>query len=74
MLMRKKCFGIILQAIVLILFFSTCNKGQNERRENGWYYILDNRQDSLSSEPIVTVKDFVALKLDSGEISGNLFT
>lgn len=72
--MEKKRFAILLGAIFLnILFFASCNKEQTERRENGWYHILDNRKDSLSIEPIVTVKDFVALKLDSGTMSGQPF-
>lgn len=34
-------------------------------RPNGWYLITSETKDSISKEPIVTVKDFVALKLDS---------
>ncbi|MBK5722101.1 hypothetical protein JGH11_14580 [Dysgonomonas sp. Marseille-P4677] len=72
--MKKNYFGILLGAILLnTLLFSSCSQGQNKRRENGWYHILDNRKDSVSIEPIVAVKDFVALKLDSGEISGQPF-
>ena len=34
-------------------------------RPDGWYYVIDLKSDSLSVEPIVTVKDFAKLKLDS---------
>lgn len=72
--MKKNYFGILLGAILLnTLLLSSCSQEQNKRRENGWYHILDNRKDSLSIEPIVTVKDFVALKLDSSAISGQPF-
>lgn len=69
--MKANCIKIILGAIFLnTLLISSCNEVQEGSRENGWYHILDNREDSLSIEPIVTVKDFVALKLDSIEIYG----
>lgn len=42
--------------------FSIC---QNKLRENGWYHILSGQTDSISREPIVTTKDFIALKLDT---------
>ena len=34
-------------------------------RPNGWYYVIDMEHDSLSADPIVTVKDFARIKLDS---------
>lgn len=34
-------------------------------RENGWYHVVNPNGDSLSLHPIVTVKDFVALQMDS---------
>lgn len=39
-------------------------------RPNGWYYVVDLENDSLSTAPIVTVKDFAKLKLDSALDSG----
>ena len=33
--------------------------------ENGWYYIVDGTQDSIVPTPIVTVKEFGALRVDS---------
>ncbi|WP_101688479.1 SecDF P1 head subdomain-containing protein [Dysgonomonas massiliensis] len=72
--MKKDYFVIILGAILLnVLLFTSCNQAQNDSRENGWYNIQDNKKDSISIEPIVTVKDFVALKLDSIEIDGKPF-
>jgi len=48
-----------------------CKNNNAVHRENGWYHILDDKQDSLSKEPIVTVKDFTALRLESDSL-GNL--
>ena len=53
--------------IPLCLFLlSVCNPKKNER-PNGWYYITDRVEDSISSEPIVTINDFEEIKLDSAE-------
>lgn len=38
---------------------------QTPQWENGWYFIMDEQKDSISPKPIVTVKEFVDLKLDS---------
>ena len=35
-----------------------------KHRENGWYRIIDGQKDSIASLPIVTVKEFAALRLD----------
>ena len=35
-----------------------------KHRENGWYRIIDGQKDSIASQPIVTVKEFAALRLD----------
>ena len=45
---------------------SVCNPKKNER-PNGWYYITDRVEDSISLEPIVTINDFEEIKLDSAE-------
>ena len=51
--------------IPLSLFLlSVCNPKKNER-PNGWYYITDRVEDSISLEPIVTINDFEEIKLDS---------
>ena len=34
-------------------------------RENGWYHVMQGQEDSIAHEPIITVKDFIALRLDS---------
>ena len=53
--------------IPLSLFLlSVCNPKKNER-PNGWYYITDRVEDSISLEPIVTINDFEEIKLDSAE-------
>ena len=53
--------------IPLCLFLlSVCNPKKNER-PNGWYYITDRVEDSISLEPIVTINDFEEIKLDSAE-------
>ncbi len=38
---------------------------QTQHRPNGWYHIKNGIRDSLAKEPIVTVKDFAELRLDS---------
>lgn len=42
----------------------SCSQEQTSQKENGWYHIIDEQQDSISQEPIVTVKDFVELNLE----------
>ena len=36
-----------------------------KHRENGWYRIIDGQKDSIASLPIVTVKEFASLRLDT---------
>ena len=59
--MWRKLLGI-LTLFSFLPYFSIC---QNKLRENGWYHILSGQTDSISREPIVTTKDFIALKLDT---------
>lgn len=40
---------------------------RKNERPNGWYYITDRVEDSISLEPIVTINDFEEIKLDSAE-------
>ena len=59
--------------IPLCLFLlSACNPKKSDR-PNGWYYITDRVEDSISSEPIVAVNDFEEIKLDSAETSKGKF-
>ena len=55
--MWRKLLGI-LTLFSFLPYFSIC---QNKLRENGWYHILSGQTDSISREPIVTTKDFIAL-------------
>ena len=49
-----------------IVFFPTVFFDLPEQASgNGWYHILSGQTDSISREPIVTTKDFIALKLDT---------
>lgn len=41
------------------------NPSSSQHLENGWYTLRIQNKDTLIHEPIVTVKDFVELKLDS---------
>ena len=61
--------NIILFSLISLLFFSPRMKAQPNtakhdftHKENGWYHVLSTG--SLSSKPIITVKDFVGLKLE----------
>lgn len=61
--------NIILFSLISLLFFSPRMKAQPNtaehyftHKENGWYHVLSTG--SLSSKPIITVRDFVGLKLE----------
>lgn len=51
--------------LLLILGCTSSAFADNSLRPNGWYYVVDMETDSLSAEPIVRVKDFSELALDS---------
>lgn len=51
----------LLLLTILSIGFVSCNFN----RPNGWYYITDGANDSVSSNPIVTITDFETLILDS---------
>lgn len=52
----------ILLSLVLLCILISPASGQIPHRENGWYRI--EKSDTLSTIPIVTVKDFVGLQLE----------
>ena len=61
--------NIVLFSLISLLFFSPRMKAQPNtakhyftHKENGWYHVLSTG--SLSPKPIITVKDFVGLKLE----------
>lgn len=60
---RKAFISVLL--FLWAFCFANCNR--NSYRANGWYHIISGQKDSIFHEPIVTVKDFVALRLDSYE-------
>ncbi len=60
----KHCLFICLFIYSILLFSSSCTT-RNTERANGWYYISNGTNDSISEKPIVTVDDFEILKLDS---------
>lgn len=57
----KYLFGLL----VLLVCLASCRQAHKVHRESGWYHILPQPTDSLAKEPIVAVKDFVALRMDS---------
>ncbi len=63
--------ALLLVAIYFLNLTPDDNR-QARKRENGWYHIHDNRKDSISDSPIITVKDFVGLGLDSTLSSGRI--
>ena len=65
--MKASKLIMLLFALHCILY---CN-AQTIERENGWYYIMEGRKDSISKESIITVKDFAFLRLDSFSYSDN---
>lgn len=49
----------------MVLHCISYSNAQTEERKNGWYYMLEGMEDSVSKESIITVKDFAFLRLDS---------
>ena len=41
------------------------DRGQAAGRENGWYRIIDGVADSIAPRPVLTVKEFAELRLDT---------
>lgn len=59
--------------IIIFIFcvvFGAC-RTQKQNRPNGWYHIANGMADSVAAEPIVTVKDFAELRLDSARFDGS---
>ena len=56
---------MILFGILSLCLFVYAENQIGRQRANGWYHLTFGQKDSLSEEPIVTVKDFTALRLDS---------
>ena len=68
--MKSKNLLKVLSALLCTICCTSCNKANNNKmthRENGWYSITCDKKDSLSHEPIVTVKEFSELHLESDE-------
>lgn len=62
----RNLFGILLPIACLTSCLASCNRSHRSRQyENGWYHIISEQKDSIDPEPIVTVKDFSALRLDT---------
>lgn len=61
--MKNKLTFILLTAAMVII--GACRQPSAAHRENGWYRIVDGQLDSIALTPIVTVKDFVELRLDT---------
>ena len=57
--------SIVLMLSIGLLWVGCQHKPIAAHRENDWYHMVNPNEDSLSLRPIVTVKDFVALRMDS---------
>lgn len=57
--------SVVLMLAIRLLWVGCQHKSIAIHRENGWYPVTGNSNDSLSLEPIVTTKDFSVLRLDS---------
>lgn len=55
----------ILFGILSLCLFVYAGSQTSRQRANGWYHLSLGQEDSLSKEPIVTVKDFTNLRLDT---------
>lgn len=63
---RKYVKTTIPVVLSILLCCLSCNAPkQNVPKENGWYYVVDGEKNDVSHDPIVTVKEFTSLKLDS---------
>lgn len=58
---------LILGVLCVLLASWTSNK----KHVNGWYFITDNKTNTLDPKPIVTVSDFGMLRIDSMPDSKN---
>lgn len=57
--------SVVLMLAIRLLWVGSQHKSIAIHRENGWYPVTGDSNDSLSLEPIVTTKDFSVLRLDS---------
>ena len=56
---------VVLMLAIGLIWVGCQHKPIATHRENGWYHVTGDSNDSLSLEPIVTTKDFSVLRLDS---------
>uniref|UniRef100_UPI003FEF8807 hypothetical protein n=1 Tax=Prevotella sp. TaxID=59823 RepID=UPI003FEF8807 len=54
-----RCATLLLSLLTAV----ACTSPPSAHRENGWYGIYDGRKDSIALRPVVTVKEFVGLRL-----------
>ena len=57
--------SVVLMLAIGLIWVGCQHKPIAIHRENGWYLVTGDSNDSLSLEPIVTTKDFSVLRLDS---------
>lgn len=57
--------GMTLILLMVWLLMGCSGRSSAIHRESGWYHVVNPNEDSMSLKPIVTVKDFVALRIDS---------
>lgn len=64
--MKKTLLYLAIYVISITTAFASLRYHQKSpaHRENGWYRIIDGAKDSISSQPIVTAKDFVWLRIE----------
>ncbi len=61
----KKLLGTLVLLLCAAGFGGCREHSEKLHRENGWYHVVHRQSDSIAQEPIVTVKDFTGLRLDS---------
>lgn len=59
----KLSASVLIVALATSVFTALPAHSQSVHRENGWYRVEGGSPDSLSHEPIVTVKEFIELRL-----------
>lgn len=58
-------FALLSSAVCLGCINNSGHSQSTKHLENGWYRIIDGRKDSIASRPIVTVKEFASLRIDT---------
>lgn len=62
-----KTKNILAELMLFLCLYASVSRDRTNKKhcENGWFRVVDNEKNSLSLTPMVTVKDFINLRMDS---------